>query len=69
MVYIYKTNVITKSGVKKLSSGLNRLASIKKWNFDLQDNDKVLRIEATGLDSEIVPRLLKSYGYDCVELL
>jgi hypothetical protein len=68
MVYIFKTNVTTKVAIKKLAPVLDKLSFINKWNFDLQDCDRILRVEATDFDTEIICGLLKSLGYSCVEL-
>lgn len=68
MVYIFKTNVTTKVAIKKLAPALDKVSFITKWNFDLQDCDKVLRVEAPEFDTEIICGLLKSLGYSCVEL-
>lgn len=68
MVYIFKTSVTTKVAIKKLTSTLDKLHFIIRWNFDLQDCDKILRIEANEIDTEIVCKLLRAHGYSCVEL-
>ena len=36
--------------------------------FDLEDRDHVLRIEADGVDTEDVIRLLRERGEQCSEL-
>jgi hypothetical protein len=69
MVYLFKTSVKTKVAIKKLAPVLDKLSFINKWNFDLQDCDNILRIEASEFDSEIICKLLKSLGYSCAELL
>ena len=68
MVYVFKTSVTTKVAIKKLAPALDKLSFISKWNFDLQDCDRILRIEAANFDTEIICGLLKSLGYSCVEL-
>ena len=68
MVYVFKTSVTTKVAIKKIAPALDELSFINKWNFDLQDCDNILRIEATEFDTKIICGLLKSYGYSCVEL-
>ncbi len=47
---------------------LTSFPTIRHWNFDLQDCDKVLRVEATGLQPSSVERLLLAAGFDCEEL-
>ena len=68
MVYVFKTSVIYKHQIKIISLELNSIQQIDKWNFDLTDCDKILRVEAKNFDTEIICRLLKSLGYDCIEL-
>jgi hypothetical protein len=68
MVYIFKTNVTTRVAVNKLAQALDKVSFITKWNFDLQDCDNILRIEAHEFDTKIVCGLLNSLGYSCVEL-
>ena len=68
MVYVFKTSVKTKVAINKFARELNNLPFITKWNFDLQDCDNILRIEAAEFDTEIICGLLKSLGYGCVEL-
>lgn len=46
---------------------LNGLRS-STWNFDLDDCDKILRIEGTAEIAPSVIRLLQDAGFDCEEL-
>ena len=69
MVNVFKTNETTKVAVKKLAPVLDKLSFITKWNFDLQDCDKILRVEAPAFDTTIICELLNSLGYSCIELL
>ena len=41
---------------------------IQKWNVDLQDRDKILRIEARDLSPKIIEHTLLRAGYFCEEL-
>lgn len=68
MVYIFKTTVEFKLQIKTIASHLNGIQQIDKWNFDLADCDKILRIEAATLDADMVCKLLKSFRFECVEL-
>ena len=47
MVYIFKTNVYTSDEVNLLEPKLNFLFPNIKWIFDLEDCDKILRIESS----------------------
>jgi len=42
--------------------------SNEEWNFDLEDCDKILRVETEKVTPETVITLLKSQGFECSEL-
>ena len=68
MIYVFKTSVKTKLQVKSLKSYLNKILSNKKWNFDLEDCGKTLRI---GCEENIVLKiidLLNIHKFNCKEL-
>lgn len=67
MVFVFKTSVQTKAEVLSLAPLLDRAVG-GKWNFDLDDCDKVLRVEAPISDSHTVIALLEQQGYACVAL-
>jgi len=67
-ILVFKTNVTSKRKVSKVKSLLTSVAAIKQWNFDLEDCDKVLRIEANGLNTRYVESLLHTAGFHCQEM-
>ncbi len=68
-VYIFKTDVKSKKAVKKLSDSLDCLThNLGRWNFDLEDCDKILRIESEYNISKQTIALLNSCGHHCDEL-
>ena len=64
-ILVFKTNVSSKKKVSKVKPLLTSVAAIKRWNFDLDDCDKVLRIETTGLNTNYVELLLNTAGFNC----
>jgi hypothetical protein len=68
MIYVFKTTVKTKKAVKEITPKLNELLPTSKWNFDLEDCDKILRIDSKVEVSELAIKLLQDNGFDCVEL-
>lgn len=68
MIYVFKTTVKTKKEVKQLEPKLNEGLLTAKWNFDLDDNDKILRIDSHFEISEIAIKILKQNGFECEEL-
>jgi hypothetical protein len=68
MIYVFKTSVKNKKHIRQLSPFLNGLLQQSKWNFDLEDCDKILRIDSLKEISETVTQLLQHNGFDCEEL-
>lgn len=67
MIYVFKTSVKTKSQLKKLKPHLDKILHQAKWNFDLQDCDKILRIETSENIVVPVTNLLKINNFNCEE--
>jgi len=67
-ILVFKTNVTSKKKVSMVAPLLTSFPTISQWNFDLQDRDKVLRIESTEPDPGPVERLLLTAGFNCREL-
>ncbi|AUP80322.1 hypothetical protein [Flavivirga eckloniae] len=67
-VLVYKTNVDSKKSATYLKPFLDDLLTGSKWNFDLEDCDKVLRVENDGSISKKIIALLKEKGFLCEEL-
>jgi hypothetical protein len=67
-VLVFKTNLRYKKQVSAVASCLNTIDGIQKWNVDLQDRDKILRIEARDLSPQVIEHTLLLAGYFCEEL-
>jgi len=67
-VLVFKTNVTSRKKVSMVAPLLTSFPKIRQWNFDLDDCDKVLRIEAAGLNPGSVEELLLTAGFDCREM-
>lgn len=68
MIYVFKTSVKYKKHIRQLSPFLDNLLQPSKWNFDLSDCDKILRIDS---DENIVLKikdLLNIHKFYCEEL-
>ena len=68
MIYVFKTSVNTKNQVEKLKPHINTMLPNEKWNFDLEDCDKILRIDS---EEDIVLQiidLLNIHRFHCEEL-
>lgn len=68
MIYVFKTSVKTKMQAKKLKPHIDKLLPNAKWNFDLDDCDKVLRVVSEEDIVQPIIRELKHHQVDCEEL-
>ena len=48
MIFVFKTSVKTKMQIKQLKPHIDNTIPRAKWNFDLEDCDKILRIDNEG---------------------
>lgn len=69
MIYVFTTSIKTKQEVGQLTPHLNDLLKQAKWNFDLEDCDKILRIDTETEIIQTVINLLHNNGFDCDELV
>lgn len=69
MIWVFKTSVNTKTKIKSISGILNsQIQPQGSWNFDLDDCDRVLRIECEKLEIVSLQQALAQAGIDCEEL-
>jgi hypothetical protein len=68
MIYVFKTSVRYKMQAKRLGPHIDKILPKARWNFDLQDCDKILRIDSE--ENIILPivNLLRDHNFDCEEL-
>ena len=67
-IHIFKTNITNINHVLNLSRYIANIDGIRKWNIDLQDCDKVLRVEALNLSPYYISTVVQMAGYYCVEM-
>lgn len=67
-VHIFKTNINTLEQIKNADSFLSTHRKVEKWNIDIDDCDKVLRIESSQLEICDVISSLKPFNIYCEEL-
>jgi hypothetical protein len=67
-IMVFKTSVDSQQSVKTLKPLLDLVAGRGRWNFALDDCDKILRVKSLNIDSQSTIRLLQANGYDCAEL-
>ena len=68
MIYVFKTSVRNKKHIRRLSPFLNNLLQQSKWNLDLEDCDKILRIDSEENIVGEITDLLNTHKFYCEEL-
>lgn len=67
-ILIFKTNIQLQSEIEQLTPHLSVLPEIQGWNVDLEDRDKILRIEAQSNITSQIQYIMEKAGYLCYEL-
>lgn len=68
VVEIFKTNVQKEADKNYVTAVIQSQFPEYKINFDLEDCDKILRVEGTGLESKNIIDYVNCMGYICVKL-
>lgn len=63
MVEVFKTNVEHFEHSEKLINQITSHIPDSRVNFDLEDCDKILRIEAESVSNQIIIEILNQNGY------
>lgn len=67
-IFVFKTNVKNNRDLKTLRPHLNQRIGKLNWNFDLEDCDKILRVESEIENKSVIVNLLESLEFECEEL-
>ena len=67
-VLVFKTSVQSYESVDQLKPLLDALAGKGRWNFALDDCDRILRIVSCSVRPEEAVGLLAGQGFSCREL-
>jgi hypothetical protein len=65
MVEVFKTDVRQRRQAKLLLGILQKRFPLLRINFDLEDCDKILRVEGENIQHEKIARLIIENGYQC----
>ncbi|RKR13266.1 hypothetical protein CLV91_1983 [Maribacter vaceletii] len=68
MILVFKTTVKNLNNIKQLKGNLDKICEGRNWSFDLEDVDKVLRVESTKDFSKELVHLLNDNGFKCEDL-
>lgn len=68
MVEVFKTNVEQTAHAEKLAALLRLHFPGSKVNFDLEDCDRILRVEGQSFAPDKVQMLVAAHGFSCTVL-
>lgn len=68
MISVFKTNINTSDERQQIVNALQDQFRVLSCHVDLDDCDKVLRIEALQLQEAAVIAFVKQEGYECAVL-
>ena len=67
-IFIFKTNIQTEFDKLRIKNVLDASQKVLKWNIDMDDADRVLRIVSDSLKPEQIISVLDYVGFECSEL-
>ncbi len=67
-ILIFKTNIQTEFDRLRIKNVLDASQKVLKWNIDMEDSDRVLRIVSDSLSPEQIISVLDYVGFECEEL-
>ena len=68
VVQVFKTNVQEREHADMLCDLVQNEITVQRANFDLEDCDKIFRVESSVNIDEKIIALLHLHGYSCEEL-
>jgi len=68
MVEVFKTNVQEESAAREIVQLLLERFPMYAINFDLEDCDRVLRVEGSAIDSELICTIVEQANVQCCVL-
>lgn len=68
-VLVFSTSIQNKEDVDYIRDIFDNLAGILSWSVDMEDWEKVLRVESIGLQSSFIVEILKSKGVHIKEMV
>jgi len=69
MVFVFKTNISNRWQTRRLRKQFEEQLQVSNSSFDLEDCDKILRIESSFEVSKQIIQLMQENGFSCEELV
>ena len=68
MVAIFKTSIGSKHDLRRVAPFLNTLIADIRWTVDIEDCDRILRVESGVDKADQIALVLSSHGFLCINL-
>ncbi len=66
---MFATSIASGHDIMIVSSALNDHPQISTWSIDLDDRNRILRVETSEfIDPMTIVNVLLNYGYSCAEI-
>lgn len=67
-VLVFKTNIVEREIADSLFQRISSIYPKALINFDLEDCDRILRVEGNGINANAIIKTLQEQGFECSEL-
>ena len=67
-ILIFKTNIQTEFDKLRIKNVLDASLKVLKWNIDMDDRDRVLRVVSDCLTPDQIISVMDYVGFECAEL-
>lgn len=68
-VLVFSTNMVCAGCEQTVANALNDFGTAIRWNTDLEDCDKILRVETAVVPPGAIIRAMHKAGFVCEELM
>ena len=62
---MFTTSVSEPEQISRVQPLLTSVPTIEDWNFDLEDCDRILRVEGDGFSVDLIILFLQNKGHHC----
>ncbi|MEZ5058086.1 MAG: heavy-metal-associated domain-containing protein [Saprospiraceae bacterium] len=60
----FKTNINCGNCIRSVTGFINDVEGVKSWNVDTDNPDKILTVEAEGINAEAILEAVEEAGFD-----
>lgn len=64
----FKTNINCNGCIAKVTTSLNQIEGIIKWDVDIVNPQKILTVETSNLNEDEIINTLKNVGYNAEKM-